>query len=707
MQCGVQPGGRAIINQAHRRPETQIAFSWRHLKQPASSSSSSHLAKPSSTAHPTRILSPRDTSPGMSTTVTIHPTMPSGACPFADLPHELMTEAFLHLDPHTLYTSIRQLNRDWKETVESHIIPMAFKSGKWRLALRIHQRPRKYTLEQQAQIDSALATSRESDDERRQRVESTRGAWEDELLPPSKEPRVITTYLPLQLDRVNSSSDRFEFSTGNNWYALYEIDPTTNNQEDHSFRLSLDFGVAWRFDGDGKDGEEQRPGGWTKLDQENGWLSKFYCSTYDLGRSNRNTHSDKETYQLHATPLTRRRRMPAGRPSQPGGPVPLQWDDEHIEYLHLRLSLGTEFFIRRSARANLLMRALEAEAARIDELAAMEDGRSASTLAPPSPRIQRPLAQRAALAAHTNRHASGTAPPPASRNSPPNQLNSDLSPAEQLQLMAKSKAAAKAAGRDAAASSRRLPGWARYHDKAGTKSSNGNASPMNRTVSQPVSRNRSQPSSLAPSRVVSRAPTRPGSPNAEAASEALEELTVAGSEGGSRFNTSRLNTPAMPGTPVHSPRDMPHFRAQALSLSTASPFTHRALSGYTTPNTATGTNSFSLRGGGGAEPGGTPMAEFTGILRRAAGFQPARDPRSARERAASVSSIITLTPEGADTTASAGPSSSSSAHKWIKTQEPKVDGEGITREWKWSQLAEPDGNRYEGQTIESDWSWSR
>ena len=41
---------------------------------------------------------------------------------------------------------------------------------------------------------------------------------------------------------------------------------------------------------------------------------------------------------------------------------PLVWSDEGHEYLSLDLSLGMEFFVRRSARANQLLRRLEAEA---------------------------------------------------------------------------------------------------------------------------------------------------------------------------------------------------------------------------------------------------------------------------------------------------------------------------------------------------------
>lgn len=101
---------------------------------------------------------------------------------------------------------------------------------------------------------------------------------------------------------------------------------------------------------------------------------------------------------------------------------------------------------------------------------------------------------------------------------------------------------------------------------------------------------------------------------------------------------------------------MPFFRAAALSLSTASPYTSRALSGYTTPTAAALRRGPSRSGGSRrnrgavrdgdddgdddedendeeqengvstpaqAKHGGTPFAQFRGRLRRARGFQPA------------------------------------------------------------------------------------
>ncbi|CAO1639242.1 unnamed protein product [Sympodiomycopsis kandeliae] len=558
---------------------------------------------------------------------TIHATTPSGSCPFSELPHELMTEVFLHLDPHTLYTSIRSLNHDWKETVESHIVPMAFLSGKWRIALRIHQRPRKRAQEQNS------IRRNETQQERRERVESTPGAFEDELDPPSDttaEPVTTTTYLPLELSRVNSLENKFEFSSGINWYAIYE--PGPNSSTDNSFRLDLDFGIAWRFDGDGKESEEQRPGGWTKLDTENGWLSKFYCSTYDLKPSNHDT--TRQVYKLNSTNLTRRRR----RRMKSKLDKRLIWSDEELEYIHITMSLGTEFFIRKSARANLLMRALEVEAAKRDledqqQEVVIEYGDNSvnggvqkspwGVSQPVSPLPISPTGSK--VVSNGNGHTippnssrivsngSGSSTPTGSRTVS-NGHTTHLSPAEQLQAMVKSKAAAKAAG-DRTRRSKKSPsaaaaGWAR------TNSLRGSLLSVAGTQSQPMSRSGSRVGSLAPSRSVSGAPTRVGSPSL---------LAQEGDDNG--ISSLSLGSPLPPVTPTASPRDLPFFRAQILSLSTASPHTNRALSGYTTPlirhrpDSSTSTPKATERGGG-----GTPQAEFSARLRKGNTFTDAVDP---------------------------------------------------------------------------------
>ncbi|PWN24985.1 hypothetical protein BDZ90DRAFT_234592 [Jaminaea rosea] len=661
----------------------------------------------------------------------IRPTSPSGACPFALLPHELMAQVFLHLDPHTLYTAVRQLNHQWKITVEEHVIPTLFRTRQWRVALRIHKRPRRVhpnsvqgaqaaAIAQQASRDGG-----ESDKARVQRVLNTEGAWEDELAPPipSEEgnnitAETITEYLPLTLTSLSPSTNTFHFTTSPNWYALYElgveppgIDPNST-AGDVSFRLDLNFGLAWRFEGDGKEEHPQRPGGWTSLDKENRWLSEFWCSTYDLTplplRRRSHEGGEGETVRLNATKLARRKRVPVEVPAKKGEKsktngssnkftsTELAWDDSHIEYLHLDIALGTEFFVRRSARANLLMRALEAEAARREEedeqqaerereaanglMAARGAGKVSASPQPPTgptgawgkPLLQKPKATRAGGAlSPTPARATGTGTPPRPKssasshgkaNSPPSALSasntsgttsptpskshpdlallsnsaassylSGLSPAEQLQLMAKNKAAAKVAGRRAAS---------------------GSSTGGSRAGSRAPSRAGSRAASAAPSRAGSRPPSRPGTPSGSAPALSLSSSGAASPSlvpGGTSAHASGHSTPR--------DRDLPFARALALSQSTASPYTARALSGYATPNPAAASalnpssalhpaqltarlggsgyargvssergsgastptkgegNSFALRGGGGAQPGGTPFAQFKGRLR--------------------------------------------------------------------------------------------
>lgn len=588
----------------------------------------------------------------MATINVIQPTTPSGACPFAQLPHELMADVFMHLDPHTLYTVARQLNRNWKETTENHIIPMLFRSRQWRVALRVHRRPRRVHPASAAAASqpASLANNRgrvETESERAERVHATLGAWEDELLAPLEDPMhppTITDYIPLKLRGVDAAANRFDFTTGADWYALYELDDRAKAGDD-AFRLDLDFGIAWRFDGDGKEEEDLiRPGGWTRLDPENGWLSKFWCSKYDIKQQS-DAGTDANAAKLNCTSLARRRRLPAPVPKTKGQPTPLQWDDKHLEYLHVDLSLGTEFFVRRSARANLLMRALEAEAARREEqedvsqeeplLPAAATAAAAAVAGSPKPFLHRPKPSRS---------TSGTSTPPLTSRggaANANTLRPDMSPAEQLQMMARSKAAAKAAG-------------------IGTPSKSSGSRKVSRQGSAASSlmpsRAPSRLSSNAPSRVTSAAPSR--APSRPASPPNVPTISTDGGvdPGHLAITPSLLPTPAIPGTPVASPRDMPFFRAAALSLSTASPYTSRALSGYTTPTAAALRRGPSHSGGARrnrsavrdgdddgnddeddddeeqengvstsaqAKHGGTPFAQFRGRLRRAQGFQPA------------------------------------------------------------------------------------
>lgn len=152
-----------------------------------------------------------------------------------------------------------------------------------------------------------------------------------------------------------------------------------------SARLELDFGLVWRFPDDGQDADvyQIKKGdaeSWGQPDPENGWLSRFYCSNFDTVSSTNPSSAPSGTASpamLQSTPLTRRVRSSRLHSSverrmhdvvdddQDEGFSPAQmiWSDEGHEYMSLDLSLGMEFFVRRSARANQLVRRLEAAAA--------------------------------------------------------------------------------------------------------------------------------------------------------------------------------------------------------------------------------------------------------------------------------------------------------------------------------------------------------
>ncbi|CDR88716.1 uncharacterized protein SPSC_05548 [Sporisorium scitamineum] len=154
-----------------------------------------------------------------------------------------------------------------------------------------------------------------------------------------------------------------------------------------SARLELDFGLVWRFPDDGQDADvyQIKKGdaeSWGQPDPENGWLSRFYCSNFDTVSSATPSSAPSGTASpavLQSTPLTRRvrssrlhssveRRMHDVVDEDEGfSPAQMIWSDEGHEYMSLDLSLGMEFFVRRSARANQLVRRLEAAAAAAEE----------------------------------------------------------------------------------------------------------------------------------------------------------------------------------------------------------------------------------------------------------------------------------------------------------------------------------------------------
>ncbi len=154
-----------------------------------------------------------------------------------------------------------------------------------------------------------------------------------------------------------------------------------------SARLELDFGLVWRFPDDGQDADvyQIKKGdaeSWGQPDPENGWLSRFYCSNFDTVSSAATSSAPSGTASpamLQSTPLTRRHRSSRLHSSverrmhdviddddEGFSPAQMIWSDEGHEYMSLDLSLGMEFFVRRSARANQLVRRLEAAAAAAD-----------------------------------------------------------------------------------------------------------------------------------------------------------------------------------------------------------------------------------------------------------------------------------------------------------------------------------------------------
>ncbi|EST04505.1 F-box domain protein [Kalmanozyma brasiliensis GHG001] len=159
-----------------------------------------------------------------------------------------------------------------------------------------------------------------------------------------------------------------------------------------SARLELDFGLVWRFPDDGQDADvyQIKKGdaeSWGQPDPENGWLSRFYCSNFDTVSSATTSSAPSAApsgtaspAMLQSTPLTRRSRSSRLHSAverrmhdvvdddedEGFSPAQMIWSDEGHEYMSLDLLLGMEFFVRRSARANQLVRRLEAAAAAAD-----------------------------------------------------------------------------------------------------------------------------------------------------------------------------------------------------------------------------------------------------------------------------------------------------------------------------------------------------
>lgn len=237
------------------------------------------------------------------------------------LPTELLYAIFLQCDPATVLLTLRSLSTSWRTKVDRALLPHLFKTGAWRVGLQISRRPRHGHVWGGSVVGSSTTTpdvTPEVEDEemRRQRweyqndlVRRRTGALEDELpgfpLPraTSGKPAPVTHVIALEFERISSrplaessSEPTLRFSTGSsNWYALFEShdeeglpdDPEQRQIERkkrrEEARLALDFGLIWRFPGDGQGDTE-----WGSPDPEMGWLSRFYCvsgSKYAGGRA--------------------------------------------------------------------------------------------------------------------------------------------------------------------------------------------------------------------------------------------------------------------------------------------------------------------------------------------------------------------------------------------------------------------------------------
>lgn len=345
------------------------------------------------------------------------------------LPAELLSQIFLEVDPHTLYTSIRCLSREWRRQVEENLLKSEFATSRWRVGLRVTRKPKNgrawrggiagqegefapgaewsrirreiEEANQDASEDEKRTAVQRAQDAYTHSVESRHGAREDELpdFLQVDAASSLTHVLPLQFKTYNGESAMLQFGTAStDWYAMFESEVEeggdgSSNNTTNSSRLDLDFSIVWRFPGDGQDGSEGD--GWGVPDQENGWLSRFYCSNFDTS----DAALQDDSAVLHTTPLARRVRKrkvtlqpESCHPDLNLSDSTLEWSDEGHEYMSLCLSLGTEFFVRRSAQANFLMRRLETEAEAGEDRRRRRNGGSSSSVSSTAPTPRRDFA---------------------------------------------------------------------------------------------------------------------------------------------------------------------------------------------------------------------------------------------------------------------------------------------------------------------------
>ncbi|KAN0061250.1 hypothetical protein ACQY0O_006092 [Thecaphora frezii] len=367
------------------------------------------------------------------------------------LPNELLRSIFLYCDPATLYLSVRSISHAWKHAVEHELLRHHFAHRHWRVGLRVVRKLPPPSPHRSHAAASVATGDAELD---RLSILEREGATEPvDAVSSASQPQSVVHVIPLRFKRYDADNVSLLFDTDADWHAVFRVQQPEDDAEhldgdrddsedsesddddddaDHagatqqrtvtdnrrrieqaeakacSARLEADFGIVWRFPDDGQDADASAPdadaradrakhddaASWGMPDPENGWLSRFYCSKYDLQQPHQRdqdqdaakegkgaaSSSSSSQRTLHSTPIAPRVRRHDLHPTLQRSAATLAdgdddddddersagdliWSDEGHEYLNLSLSLGMEFFVRRSARANQLLRRLEVEAA--------------------------------------------------------------------------------------------------------------------------------------------------------------------------------------------------------------------------------------------------------------------------------------------------------------------------------------------------------
>lgn len=230
------------------------------------------------------------------------------------LPVEVLRHIFLMTDPHTLYTSVRALNSRWKHIVESDLIPTQFRTGRWRIGLRVSRytftTPNSGAYTAAAPTDGGSQDSRQTQELDRQALEAHHASLTQRMLdtPDTREDELarvtdahqraveghgalssrvkageppLVHVVPLKFARYDPTTFTLHFSTGGEWHALFS---SMQQEGSQSSWLGLDFGLCWRYWGDGKpdpspsvrEDIDKLNRLWGLPDPENGWLSRFW-----------------------------------------------------------------------------------------------------------------------------------------------------------------------------------------------------------------------------------------------------------------------------------------------------------------------------------------------------------------------------------------------------------------------------------------------